>query len=301
VWCKRTTRRKSEGKPKATEVRRWLVSIVFGSYYFLQVHPLEAQDAAAATSNLPNESASNGNKALVDPDADRVLSLLKEAPPHLMRLIDRGEVRWSFDDRPLKEARKQGLTKFQYEVGHRAQFRYRWIASSGSQYRLVASVAYQKLSFEMKHEIILSEFFSAQGAWKSRLLLHEFDHVCISTDPRVVAIAEDLFFGRERLEVVVDAEGYQQQVQQEIERQILEKFEERKEAFGKMLQAAHDRLDALSLHGLQPIDDRKKMFAELYSHEFLEAIDRFPLDRINEKSLEFSRAVEMHYQPFLVP
>jgi hypothetical protein len=213
--------------------------------------------------------------------------------------MDRGKVRWSFDDLPLKEARKQGLTKFQYEVGHRAQFRYRWQSTSGSQYRLAASIAYQKLSFEMQHEIILSELFSPEGAWKSRLLLHEFDHVCISTDPRVTAIAEDLFFGRERLEVVVDAEGYQQQVQQAIEKEILGKFEERKAAFGKMLQAAYDRLDALSLHGLQPIEDRKKLFAELFSRGFLEAIDGFPIDRIDEKSLEFSPAVEMHYQPFL--
>lgn len=301
MWCKRTTRRKSDSKPKGTALRWWAVSIAFGFYCSLEVLPLNAQDSSTATSNPATDSASDDTKVLADPDADRVLSLLKEAPPHLLRLIDLGKVRWSFDDRPLKEARKQGLTKFQYEVGHRAQFRYRWLASSGSQYRLVASIAYQKLSFEMNHEIILSEFFSAQGAWKSRLLLHEFDHVCISTDPRVVAIAEDLFFGRERLEVVVDAEGYQQQVQKEIERQILEKFEERKEAFGKMLQAAYDRLDALSLHGLQPIEDRKKMFADLYSHDFLEAIDGFPLDRINEKSIEFSRAVEMHYQPFLVP
>ncbi|MFN9446096.1 MAG: hypothetical protein ACK57Y_08675 [Pirellulaceae bacterium] len=282
-------------------LRSWALAIFFGCCCFLRLLPLMAQDPVAATNNPPADSANNGTAALSDPDADRVLSLLKEAPPHLLRLIDRGKVRWSFDDRPLKEARKQGLTKFQYEVGHRAQFRYRWLASSGSQYRLAASIAYQKLSFEMKHEIILSEFFSAQGAWKSRLLLHEFDHICISTDPRVASIAEDLFFGRERLEVVVDAEGYQQQVQKKIEEEILEKFEERKAAFGKMLQAAYDRLDALSQHGLQPIEDRKKLFSELFSHEFLKAIEGFPLDRIDEKSLEFSPAVEMHYEPFFVP
>lgn len=256
---------------------------------------------AIAITNPPADSANDSAGMLTDPDADRVLSLLKAAPPHLLRLIDRGKVRWSFDDQPLEEARKQGLTKFQYEVGHRAQFRYRWLASSGKQYRLAASIAYQKLSFDMKHEIILSKSFSMQGAWKSRLLLHEFDHVCVSTDPRVSAIAEDLFFGRERLEVVVDAEGYQQQIGKEIEKQILERFEERKAAFGKMLQAAYDRLDALSLHGLQPIEDRRKLFASLFSHEFLREIEGFPCDRINEKSLEFSPAVELHYEPFLAP
>jgi hypothetical protein len=301
VWCRRKAGWGFDIKSKATSLRQWVVAIVAAGCWSLQAHPLTAQDSATATDKPPTDSASNDTKTLADPDAQRVLSLLKEAPPHLLRLMDRGKVRWSFDDLPLKEAGKQGLTKFQYEVGHRAQFRYRWLASSGSQYRLAASIAYQKLSFEMEHEIILSEFFSARGAWKSRLLLHEFDHVCISTDPRVAAIAEDLFFGRERLEVVVDAKGYQQQIQQEIEKQILEKFEGRKAAFGKMLQAAYDRLDALSLHGLQPIEDRKKLFTELFSRDFLEAIDGFPIDRIDNKSLEFSEAVEMHYQPFLLP
>jgi hypothetical protein len=301
VLCRPESGWGSDSNLKAMGLRRWALPIVLACFGFLQVPPSIAQDPNADTTNLPTDSPKDGAIALNDPDADRVLSLLKEAPPHLLRLIDRGKVRWSFDDLPLKEARKQGLTKFQYEVGHRAQFRYRWLASSGSQYRLAASIVYQKLSFEMKHEIILSDFFIAQGAWKSKLLLHEFDHVCISTDPRVAAIAEDLFFGRERLEVMVDAEGYQQQIQQEIEKQILERFEERKAAFGKMLQAAYDRLDTLSLHGLQPIEDRKKLFAELFSHDFLEAIEGFPLDRIDEKSLEFSPAVEMHYQSFFIP
>jgi hypothetical protein len=291
----------SESKLKGMGLRRRASSIVLGSCCFLVILPLMAYVPAIAITNPPADSANDSAGMLTDPDADRVLSLLKAAPPHLLRLIDRGKIRWSFDDQPLVEARKQGLTKFQYEVGHRAQFRYRWLASSGKQYRLTASIAYQKLSFEMKHEIILSKSFSTQGAWNSRLLLHEFDHVCVSTDPRVAAIAEDLFFDRERLEVVVDAEGYQQQVGKEIEKQILERFEERKAAFGKMLQAAYDRLDALSLHGLQPIDDRKKLFAELFSPEFLREIEGFPFDRINQKSLEFSPSVELHYEPFLVP
>lgn len=197
---------------------------------------------------------------------ERLVSLLANAPPHLNRLIDRGQVRLEIDDEKLAKAKRAAQTEFTFAIEY--SMRYSTEKPNGLNGSTLISVHYPKREMTLSHVVTLStEFFERNDGWESPLLRHEFDHVAVTTDPRVMKLSEAVMFDpfTFTLESATSAAAIEKATHQQCENA----FEQRKAALISLLNDAYGDLDKRSQHGLQPIEDRQDFFASLYQEEWL--------------------------------
>ncbi len=62
---------------------------------------------------------------------DFLRGLIDEAPPHIRRLIDLGDVRFQIDDNKLQQVNRSALTEFQFQVEYRTSYRLSHLATEG--------------------------------------------------------------------------------------------------------------------------------------------------------------------------
>ncbi len=192
-----------------------------------------------------------------------------EAPPHFQHLIETGNVKFEFYD-PSKTRREfPGHTAFNLHVRHRSSFKYSWTNGRGVR-QLTIRIAVSGVSPRLKHTITLPDRLDSDRRWNDRLVRHEFDHVAITCDPRVLMLIAHLYDGVTRIEREVPAgERIDNRF---VEKLVNERVASRLHAVVEAVKANQDLLDEVTHHGRRRIADRKKFFGALYTEPNLKKI-----------------------------
>ncbi len=225
---------------------------------------------------------------------------IAEAPGEIVRLIGLGNVRIEIDDEAVKASNKLALTAFQLKVTYDARIRYDWIAQGNQNQpwkaRIIANVP--KPRIQLDHQVIIPSTFQPTEAWESALMKHEFDHVAISTDPRLLKIMERIFKRK-----WVFTEGWDQpsrptdaDVQSRVEQLLAREVKNCEQ----LIQQQYDWLDLQTISGSQSLDSRMSFFQELYSFQGLGRCSFARRDLVKEylernATAESLKELERHY------
>ncbi|MFN7891229.1 MAG: hypothetical protein ACK5OC_13140 [Pirellula sp.] len=190
---------------------------------------------------------------------------LATAPGEYVRLIQAGEVSVEEDDERLRKENKQAITFFTLTIDYRYTMKYQTVESGTEQQVVRVNVRYKKPTSQIVHRIIVGSDFKPALPWTNSLLMHEMDHVAISTDPRIENWIENFFTVERNWEF-----AWQQSTKPtdgQIQKKIVEKSQELTIDVERWIQFLYDQLDSESIHGTQDIANRSKFFAQLYSPE----------------------------------
>jgi hypothetical protein len=217
---------------------------------------------------------------------------LVDIPADLARLVDVGKVQIEVDEAAVKAAHRTAITEFSFQISYR--MRYQPVASRksvGANASTMHTVRFYDVDWSVQHRIALSEDYRPTKPWASALLRHEFDHVAVSTDPRLIAIVESL--DGSEVDVEVDNLGDRQQHKASVARAVDEYVKRFRVSIEMLVMEKYKALDATSSDGMVLIGDRKSFFRDLYSHETLRR-DAFAyleqalpgVDRVAESALK---------------
>ena len=202
---------------------------------------------------------------------------LAEAPGEFVRLIDLGNVSILVDDDRVRKAGKTALTVFQFSIDYDFKFRHQLlgydIETQAWQAKIVAWMEQPKVKLD--HRVFFQSTFSPTSPWESKLLRHEFDHVAISTDPRMLKIIKRSL--QQRRQWVAKWQQSISPTELEIRKNIMETFTAEVRSLEQLVQSQYDYLDKESNQGLSAINGRTDFFKGLYT---IEGLDRckFELD-----------------------
>ena len=234
------------------------------------------------------------------------LPWVAEAPGEFVRLIDRGNVKIVVDDDLVKKASKSALTVFKFVVDYDFKYRHQTLGydreTNTWHSKIVAWMDQPKVKIE--HKICLKSDFQPTSPWESKLLRHEFDHVAISSDPRMLRIMK--WAMQQRREWTGKWEQTNSPSEQDIRIAILEKITVEVNALEKLVQTQYVILDQESSQGMTEIEARASFFQGLYSIEGIEkckysltpSMREFVKRKISTPSI--LKEVESHYL-FLTP
>jgi len=218
-----------------------------------------------------------------------------DSPPTMSRLIDVGHVRILVDDTAVLAEQRSALTLFFIRIQHQMRFRIRSVTKDSQGRRdAVVLVKFISPSVLVEHEIRLLGSYRPVKPWESMLLLHEMDHVAISSDPRLLKLLKGLLYSPTTLRISLPdgSEKDQELIQEAIEKRLTVKLE----AIRNIVREYYLRLDDQSNHGLKDLKIRRDFFAELYTWKDLESL-KFPyLSEVKTLvSSKDSNEVEKHY------
>ena len=231
---------------------------------------------------------------------------LADAPGEFVRLIDRGNVKIVVDDDRVRNAGKAALTVFQFVIDYDFKFRHQFLGYDKQtqvwQAKIVAWMDQPKVKLD--HKICLQSTFAPPSPWESVLLRHEFDHVAISTDPRLIKIIKRAL--QQRRQWIAKWEQPTAPTEQDIRKNILETIVSEVTTLERLVQSQYDLLDKETNQGLSDISKRSEFFRRLYSLPRLDdckyAMDDAMREYVKNKlsNQASQKEVEAHYL-FLTP
>ena len=226
---------------------------------------------------------------------------LAEAPGEFVRLIDRGNVNILVDDDRVRRAGKTALTVFQFSIDYDFKFRHQLLGyddeSQTWRAKIVAWMDQPKVKLD--HKIFFQTTFAPTLPWESKLLRHEFDHVAISTDPRMLKIIKRSL--QQRRQWIAKWQQAIAPTELEIRKNILETFTAEVRSLEQLVQSQYDYLDRESNQGILAIHSRTDFFKGLYTIEGLDrctyalddAMRQYVKDKLSITSIQ--KEVEGHY------
>jgi len=148
---------------------------------------------------------------------------------------------------------------------------------------LVVTPQFQRLEISVKHKLRLPEGENLDSARYRTLLLHEYDHVAISTDTRPRMLLRQLILSIGTIRKQWN--GPVPPPEKDVNILIAQEVEARKVAVVSAVDLAYRRLDEISNHGRQHIADRNGFFYPLFGRDYLEKM-KFPYFADAAKILE---------------
>ena len=193
---------------------------------------------------------------------DRGYAPAADVPPYFKRLIEAGNVEFQFYDPEKTSLQHLGHTEFNLHVRHRSSFQFGWTVGRGVR-QLTIRAAVSDISPRLTHTITLPKWLDSDRRWKSRLVRHEFDHVAISCDPRVMMLVEHLYDGVDTIDRTVPPGTRIDNhfVGENVNEQLILRLT----AVIEAMKANQNLLDQVTRHGVRPIADRRKFFGSLYA------------------------------------
>ncbi len=238
--------------------------------------------------------------------SSKVHPWISDAPGAFVRLIDRGNVKIAIDDERVRKAGKSALTVFQFVVEYDFKFRHQIIGYDKEamtwQAKIVAWMDQPKVRLE--HTVCIQSSFTPVSPWESKLLRHEFDHVAISTDPRLSKIIKRTL--QQRREWVAKFQQTEAPTELDLRKNIRDTVVAEVNSLEQLVQSQYDYLDKESFKGLSDIEKRDAFFQGLYTLEGLERCNykldtpmkAFVKDKLNGTASQ--KEVQSHYL-FLKP
>lgn len=211
-----------------------------------------------------------------DSGDERYTRWIESAPPGIKRLIEIGEVSFQTDDRKLAAFKKQGLAKFTFDY----QYRYRLIATiqgideDTQEPVLKVSARIQLTNLKLAHRVFILSTFNQKDPWKSRLLQHEFDHVSISTDPRLKILLKICLGEPLKIQIPLETDNSETRpLSTRIDQEIHRTMQQRVQEIERITQALNDQFDKESSDGVRNITSRERFFSEFFTVETLKRLE----------------------------
>lgn len=161
---------------------------------------------------------------------------------------------------------------------------------------LVVTPQFRRLDVSIKHRLRLPAEQDLNSARYRTLLLHEYDHVAISTDDRPRILLRELI--RSIGTIRKTWNGPIPPPESEVNALIMQEMESRKTAVVSLIDFAYKKLDVTSDHGRRPIPNRSNLLFNLFGMDFLREA-KFPFLGDAEKiagSAEYLTA-RRYYRP----
>ncbi len=244
-----------------------------------------------------------GQEAVDSMDSTRPVSeqephpWIATAPPGFSRAIALGNVRIAVDDPRLERANKQGLTVFQIRVDYRYRYVLQSTVRDPEDATLSTATFTARLTLrevECEHTILLQSLFRPSDPWSTPLLQHEFDHVSISTDPRLFRMARRLLSQPVRGQLrwpnrtELDPKKLDEAIKEEVSARIAE--------LERIVQANYDWLDRETGNGTANLSKRTRFFQELYAKDWLRQCEFRYLDMLRSETDDgLDKEVSDHY------
>jgi len=263
-----------QGTPFAFFPDRFLALLLLVLHLCLPNYGFATSTIAQEESQAPSQPFDSDQTADASPHP-----WIETAPPAFARLIELGRVQIKIDDKRLDIARKQALTHFKIK----ADYRYLYTQQStrvdpkndgGYVAKINARITVPEI--EILHDISIRSGFNPRDPWKSPLMKHEFDHVSISTDPRLLKLLKKILNRKISIDVRWNSderfsdELVSRAIKAEINTQIAE--------LERVVQANYDRLDRETRDGTMDAKDREALFTTMYDIDSLRALNFLYLD-----------------------
>lgn len=217
-----------------------------------------AADRSADNTPTPGEPPNQSAEQIVD---------IESAPPEFQSLIKAGNVRLVLHEPSASDLGIHGYTKFEYTVTTRFRMKCSWRLRQGA-WQVTIKPTMQAVVVQFTHHVTVPKTLDGDLFWTKRLVRHEFDHVAVSSDPKLKLLIAQLL---RRLPVITRTADAGTSMTEAYCREIVnEEIAKRREAVGKLVQANHDLLDKVTRHGMARLPDREAFFNRLYSRENLE-------------------------------
>lgn len=190
---------------------------------------------------------------MAEPPAPIALADLPAPPAEIRELLKAGQVafesgRREADPDPRNGPRITAETHFRIAYNYNA--RSRWRVDSQRR-RIMITVRFSDLKWQPIHRIWFEDRPPAEDFWTNRLVLHEFDHVRISTDPRVAKRFEQMLRNRGSIAQslsagdVVNRDFVNRLVDEHVAATVAE--------VSDLISIRYRELDRLTNHGLDPL------------------------------------------------
>jgi hypothetical protein len=200
---------------------------------------------------------SNGQDAAIAPENERQaspkpipLAELPEPPIELKKWIEVGDVKLSFGGRKPLDDRMMAETK--YRMVHRYRSNPRWsIRNRGTDRVCLIRLRFRSIRLSTTHEVWFLELPATEDFWGNPLVLHEFDHVRLSADPRLAKRFAELVQEETVIEKRLgENESVDEQwVQDQVDQYVQEQFAR----VSDIAAIRYRELDRLTRHGRSPI------------------------------------------------
>jgi hypothetical protein len=177
------------------------------------------------------------------------LADLPSPPGELKRLIEAGEVEFEFGgdttDRPF-------AAETHYEIAFDYKTRTTWrLSPNRRQLRIVMRLS--RLSWQPRHRVWFRKQPASEGFWSNPLVLHEFDHVRLSSDPRW---REKLEAFKRKPAVIQHDLSSHEPVTPALVDQIVEQYlQSRLQEVFDLIDIRYRELDRQTAHGQRPLPE----------------------------------------------
>jgi hypothetical protein len=198
-------------------------------------------------------------------------------PPEFKTLIDEGHVQFDFYDPSLTRYERPGLTQFyaQYDWNFRFEIRTR---RQRDALRVTVLPRLERIEMVLNHVIHLPKSYDNDALFGRALVVHEFDHVAISTDPRPRRLMEHLTRTLKAVEHVVPLD---EKIHEELARSLVnDELMRRQSAVNQLIEFNNRRLDQLSNFGNRELENRRQFFITLFLPENLKEAEFPYLDEV---------------------
>lgn len=192
------------------------------------------------------------------------LATLPDPPKQLKNLLKASRVTFEVGPREgAGDPRIIGETR--YEISYRYKSQAKWSLSQDAQGArvLVVNVVFSHIQWDPKHVIWLRDQPEVDSFWSNSVLLHEFDHVRISTDPRAAVRFAELLKQRRVIRYTLQAGELagRELTDRLVEREARAVFEE----VTDLIAIRYRELDRETLHGRQPVPRSSELYDLLRS------------------------------------
>ncbi len=228
-----------------------------------------------------SRASDDGRSATTDekPEVGETIELaeLSEPPERIAKLIEQGKVSMFYGRKPWREIvaardrigvsgrRLRLLAETKFELDYNYRSRSSWRIREGQKRELRVSVRYTEANLKYEHKIWFRHRPRTDGFWDDSLVLHEFDHVKISTK----TILGEKFVQKLRASPVFTVTiGDDDRVDNAFVRKLIDKRV--KDVFDEMvdlISIRYKELDRITDHGQRPIPAESKIESWLSDQE----------------------------------
>jgi hypothetical protein len=191
------------------------------------------------------------------------LTDLAEPPAPLAALIEQGTVKFfvgqlpsgrKAENLPGEENKLRFTAETQFNMNFDYRSRTQWrVQRSAGKAKLVINVLFPQVELKQTHDVWFQRRPATDGFWTNRLVLHEFDHVRLSSDPRIEKRFAQRLRDSKVITKLVDANA---RINDAVVRRVVD--EHVKQVFAEILELVKVRnqeLDRQTNHGVRPLPE----------------------------------------------
>ncbi len=192
-----------------------------------------------------------------DPSPKSVpLSDLPEPAAEIKDLLQRAGVRITAGNRSEEttatESKKNIAAETTYQISYDYQSRTRWrVTKSGGSRRVTITVDYSAVKLDFDHTLWFRRCPDLDRFWQDKLVLHELDHVTLSSDPRLVARFKEMLAENNVIVEELSSNGVVNS--RVINRLVDQRTEQVFSQLNELVAIRYQELDRVTNHGVEPI------------------------------------------------